>query len=56
VSASQRWRSLTRDDPEQSKRFIDKARELGADEESSAADELLRHLHKKPPEPKKKHD
>ncbi len=29
-----------RDDPEQSKLFIEKAREIGADEEKSAADEL----------------
>jgi hypothetical protein len=43
--------TLKQDDPEQSRLFIEKAREIGADEEHSAADELLGHLHKKPPEP-----
>jgi hypothetical protein len=38
-------------DPEQSRRFIEKARELGADDENSGVDELLGHLRKKPPEP-----
>lgn len=38
------------DDKEQSKLFIEKAREIGADEEKSAADELLRKLHAKPHE------
>jgi hypothetical protein len=32
------------DDQEQSKLFIKKAREIGADEENSAADELLRRM------------
>jgi hypothetical protein len=41
------------DDKEQSKLFLEKAREIGADEESSAADELLAHLRRKPPEPRK---
>jgi hypothetical protein len=40
-----------RDDPERSKLFIEKAREIGADQDKSAADELLGHLHGKPPEP-----
>jgi hypothetical protein len=44
------------DDKEQSKLFIEKAREIGADEEHSEADELLAHLHKKPPAPKHKGD
>ncbi|WGR90994.1 hypothetical protein MTX20_20455 [Bradyrhizobium sp. ISRA435] len=39
------------DDPEQSKAFIEKAREIGADEEKSAADELMGRLAKKPPKP-----
>jgi hypothetical protein len=39
------------DDKEQSKRFIEKAREIGADEEKSAADELIGRLAKTPPEP-----
>jgi len=39
------------DDKEQSKAFIEKAREIEADEEKSAADELMGRLAKKPPEP-----
>jgi hypothetical protein len=42
------------DDPEQSKSFIDKAREIGADEEKSPAGELLGRLAKMPPDPKAK--
>jgi hypothetical protein len=43
------------DDKEQSKRFIEKAREIGADEEkSSAADALMGQLAKLPPEPRTK--
>ena len=42
------------DDKEQSKLFIKKAREIGADEEHSVADELLGHLAKLPPQPKRK--
>jgi hypothetical protein len=41
-------------DKEQSKLFIEKAREIGADEEHSEADKLIRQLAKKPPEPRKK--
>jgi hypothetical protein len=37
----------------QHKKFIEKAREIAADEESSAADALLARLAKRPPEPKK---
>src|SRR6185312_11590465 len=40
-----------RDDAEQSRLFIEKAREIGADEEKSRADELIGRLAKKPPEP-----
>jgi hypothetical protein len=41
------------DDPEQSKAFIEKAREIGADEKSSAAaDELLKQMAKEKPQPK----
>jgi hypothetical protein len=40
-----------RDDSEQSRRFIEKAREIGADEDKSRADDLLGILHRKPPEP-----
>lgn len=44
------------DDKEQSKLFIEKAREIEADEERSDADELLRRLAKKPPQPRAKPD
>jgi hypothetical protein len=39
------------DDKEQSKLLIKKAREIGADEEKSAAGELLGRLAKMPPQP-----
>lgn len=39
------------DDPKQFRAFIEKAREIGADEEKSAADELVRSLAKQPPKP-----
>lgn len=39
------------DDPDQSRLFIKKAREIGADEDVSEANSLLGLLHKKPPEP-----
>ena len=42
-----------RDDEEQSRLFIKKAREIGANEENSRADELIGRLAKKPPEPRK---
>jgi hypothetical protein len=42
------------DDQDQSREFIRKAREIGADEEESAADELLGRLAKMPPEPRTK--
>jgi hypothetical protein len=38
------------DDKEQSRAFIEKAREIEADEENSAAEELLGRLAKMPPE------
>lgn len=41
------------DDRAQSKRFIETAREVEADEESSAADALLGRLAKQAPEPRK---
>ena len=41
------------DDPEQSKAFIEKAREIGADEKRSAADKLMERLAKTKPEPRK---
>lgn len=41
------------DDEEQSKLFIKKAREIGADEARSESDELIGHLAKKAPKPHK---
>jgi hypothetical protein len=41
------------DDKEQSKLFIEKAREIGADEKRSAADKLMGRLAKMKPEPRK---
>ena len=43
-----------RDDPTQSKAFIEKAKEIEADEKESAADEVIGRLTKMPPEPRKK--
>jgi hypothetical protein len=43
----------TRDDPQQSKAFIEKAREIEADEKRSAADRLMERLAKTKPAPKK---
>lgn len=48
-------RDKTMDDPQQSRLFIEKAREIGADEKSRA-DELIGKLAKKPPEPRKKNE
>jgi hypothetical protein len=42
------------DDPDQSRLFIEKARELGADKRQSATDKLIGHLAKKSPAPRKK--
>jgi hypothetical protein len=44
------------DDKEQSRRFIETAREVEADEESSAADAVMGRLAKQPPEPHKQRD
>jgi hypothetical protein len=41
-------KKFTRDDKEQSRLFIEKAREIGADEEHSAADKLMERLAKTP--------
>jgi hypothetical protein len=46
-------KSAHKDDKEQSKLFIKKAREIGADETKSHADELIGQLAKKAPEPRK---
>jgi hypothetical protein len=43
-----------RDDAEQSRLFIEKAREIGADEDKSAADRLIGRLAKTPPDPRNK--
>ena len=42
-----------RDDPEQLRAFIEKAREIEADEKHSAADKLMGRLAAKKPEPRK---
>jgi hypothetical protein len=47
-------RRLRKDDPNQSAAFIQKAREVGADQES-CADELLGRLARTPPQPHIKH-
>jgi hypothetical protein len=44
------------DDKEQSRAFIEKAREIGADEKHSAADKLMERLAKTKPEPRTKKD
>jgi hypothetical protein len=41
------------DDKEQSRLFIETAREIGADDESSVADQVLGRLAKQQPEPRK---
>jgi hypothetical protein len=49
-----RRKEAYKDDPEQSRFFIEKAREIGADEEHSAADKLMGTLARKKPEPHKR--
>jgi hypothetical protein len=44
---------VRKDDPEQSKAFIEKAREVGADEKRSAAEKLMERLARTKPEPRK---
>lgn len=41
-----------RADKDQSRRFIETAREIGADEDKSAGDELMKRLARTPPDPK----
>jgi len=48
-----RQKPIREDNPEQSKAFIEKAREIGADEKRSAADKLMGRLAKMKPEPRK---
>lgn len=43
---------IRRDDPEQSKLFIQKAREMGADAPAEAADALMGRLAEKAPRPR----
>jgi hypothetical protein len=47
-------RRVSKDYPEQSKAFIEKAREIEADEKHSAADKLMERLAKTKPEPRTK--
>ncbi len=47
-------RSPARTDDEQSKLFIEKAREIGADEDKSAADDLIGQMAKTPPDSRKR--
>jgi hypothetical protein len=54
VEKMKRQTKPRRYDAEQSRLFIKKAREIEANEEKSASDDLLGHLAKKPPEPKRK--
>jgi hypothetical protein len=44
----------SRDDEGQSRLFVEKAREIGAVEDQSRADQLIERLAKKPPEPRKR--
>ena len=55
ASAASNKRKHKPDDQEQSQRFIKKAREIGADEEKSDADDLIGRLAKTPPEPRIRH-
>jgi transposase-like protein len=52
-ASNKQKRTMSPDDKDQSKLFIKKAREIGADEEQSQADKLIGQLAKKPPEPRK---
>lgn len=47
-----RQKTVRKDDPEQSKAFIEKAKEIGADQKSKA-DDLMSRLAKMKPEPRK---
>jgi hypothetical protein len=56
VSVVSKKKSSKCDDAEQSKLFIYKAREIGADEDRSDAEELLGRLAKEPPKPRQSKD
>jgi hypothetical protein len=45
---------IKRDNPEQSAAFLEKAREIEADEKDSAEDRIIGGLAKQPPEPRKR--
>lgn len=47
-------KKLKEDDPAQSRAFIDKAREVEADEDKSKADQLIGRLASTKPEPRRK--
>jgi hypothetical protein len=47
-------RQPKKDDEAQSKAFIEKAKEIEADQKESAADALMERLAKQPPEPRAK--
>jgi hypothetical protein len=53
LGKNRKKRAVQADDDEQSRLFIEKAREIEADEDRSGADELLGQLAKMPPEPRK---
>jgi hypothetical protein len=53
-STKAKRKKYSEDDPKQSRLFIEKAREIGADKDNSEADKLIGRLAKKPPEPRKK--
>jgi hypothetical protein len=53
MTTRRRPKESHKDNPEQSRLFIEKAREIGADEDKSAADALIGRLAKTPPEPRK---
>lgn len=51
--AAKKRTKIARDDPAQSRAFIEKAREVGADESSAqASDNIIGRLATKPPEPR----
>lgn len=54
LAVSRKEKREEEDDKEQSRLFIEKAREIGADEKQTKSDELIGQLAKKPPEPRKK--
>lgn len=52
MTKTKKDRDAKPDDKEQSRLFIETAREIGADEESSVADQVLGRLAKQQPEPR----